>query len=58
MNLNTSSTLPAVTEAVPQPATQPLDREEIARALTAIRADSQRDPESYLRDTVVPNGGE
>jgi hypothetical protein len=30
----------------------------LAAALAGIRADSQRDPEIYLQDTVVPSGGE
>lgn len=41
-----------------EPARQPLDREALIAALAGIRADSQRDPETFLRDTVVPSGGE
>jgi hypothetical protein len=40
------------------PVRQPLDRKAIAVALAGIRTDSQREPETYLRDTVVPHGGE
>jgi hypothetical protein len=42
----------------PSPASRPLDRRVVAQALAAIRSDSQRQPETYLRDTVVPHGGE
>jgi len=40
----------------PGPAASPVD--ELALALAAIRADSVASSESYLRDTVVPHGGE
>ena len=30
----------------------------LAAALAGIRTDSQRESETYLRDTVVPHGGE
>ena len=30
----------------------------VTRALADIADDSQRQPETYLRDTVVPHGGE
>jgi hypothetical protein len=43
---------------VPQPVRRPLDPKELIAALTGIRGDSQRVPEDYLRDTVVPHGGE
>jgi hypothetical protein len=51
------------TAAAPQPTRQlpirqPLDRKAIAVALAGIRTDSQREPATYLRDTVVPHGGE
>lgn len=35
-----------------------VDLPALAAALAGIRADSQRDPETYLQDTVVPSGGE
>ena len=35
-----------------------LDPRALAAALAGIRADSQRETETYLRDTVVPHGGE
>ena len=41
-----------------EPARQPLDREALIAALAGIRADSQRSPQDYLDDTVVPSGGE
>ena len=41
-----------------RPATRPLDLPRVAEALAEIADDSQRSPETYLRDTVVPHGGE
>ena len=41
---------PEAAPAVEEPA--------VVRALADIAADSQRQPETYLRDTVVPHGGE
>lgn len=35
-----------------------LDARALAAALAGICADSQRETEAYLRDTVVPHGGE
>jgi hypothetical protein len=59
MNSNVSSTLPAtVPAAAPEPAKSLLDPATIATALAGIRSDSQREPDTYLRDTVVPHGGE
>jgi hypothetical protein len=43
---------------VPEPATRPLDEPAVTRALADIAEDSQTQPEKYLRDTVVPHGGE
>jgi hypothetical protein len=43
---------------IPQPVRRPLDPKELIAALTGIRLDSQRGPEGYLRDTIVPHGGE
>ena len=43
---------------VPEPATRPLDEPAVTRALADIGEDSQSQPENYLRDTVVPHGGE
>lgn len=40
------------------PPGHPLDVAALAAALAGIRADSRRDPENYLLDTVVPSGGE
>ena len=45
-------------QTLPQPTSQPRDARSLAVALAGIRADSQRSPEKYLRDTVVPHGGE
>lgn len=58
------TTLNAVEIPIPEPqievpATLPLP--EIApldRALEMIRADSRRQPETYLEETEVPDGGE
>lgn len=46
------------TATIPQPVRQPIDQRTLAAALAGIRTDSQRDPETYLYDTVVPHGGE
>ena len=37
---------------------QLLDEPKLPQALADICADSQRVPEEYLRETVVPHGGE
>lgn len=59
MNPNVSPALPATAPtAAPEPATRPLDPAKIGTALAGIRSDSQREPDTYLRDTVVPHGGE
>jgi len=58
MNQNPPASPSATSETTSQPTRQPLDREALAKALSAVRADSQREPETYLRDTVVPHGGE
>jgi hypothetical protein len=53
------STLPATaTTAAPEPVKSPLNPKAIATALAGIRSDSQREADTYLRDTVVPHGGE
>jgi hypothetical protein len=59
MNQNSPAS-PSPTAAVPlvQPIRQPLDPRALAAALAGIRADSQREPDTYLHDTVVPHGGE
>ncbi len=49
---------PSAAATVPLPVRRPLDPRTLTTALAGIRADSQRDPEKYLRDTVVPSGGE
>lgn len=40
-----------------KPAAQPTDPA-VLRALAEVERDSQDHPETYLRDTVVPHGGE
>jgi len=49
----TASLLPSA-----EPTARPLDVPALALALAEIRGDSQRRPETYLADTVVPHGGE
>jgi hypothetical protein len=49
---------PVAASTAPQPVSRPVDRQALTAALAGIRADSLRDPENYLLDTVVPNGGE
>ena len=59
MNQNSAaSPSSTATATAPQPIRQPLDPRTVAAALAGIRADSQRETEKYLRDTVVPHGGE
>jgi hypothetical protein len=59
MNQNPApSSETSATIARPQPVRRPLDPREVAQALAAIQSDSRRQPETYLRDTVVPHGGE
>ena len=41
---------------VPEP--RPAEEPTVLRTLAEIAADSRREPENYLRDTVVPHGGE
>ena len=43
---------------IPRPVRQPIDVRALAAALAGIRSDAQRESETYLRDTVVPHGGE
>jgi hypothetical protein len=58
MNQNPPASPSAGVKSSPQPVRQPLDPRTVAAALAGIRADSQRESEIYLRDTVVPHGGE
>ena len=53
VNLRNSAACPAT-----EPAARPLDEPCVLRALAEIADDSRRCPEIYLRDTVVPHGGE
>lgn len=50
--------VPASDSPLKAPSSPALDVAALAAALTGIRADSRRDPENYLLDTVVPSGGE
>jgi hypothetical protein len=43
---------------VHEPVHTPIDPRALSAALAAIATDSQRQSEIYLRDTVVPHGGE
>jgi len=58
MNESTTVTTVASVRTAPEPSERTLDVPALARALAEIRSDSQRRPETYLRDTVVPHGGE
>jgi len=61
MNQHSSLTAPATARpgtVAPEPIRTPQDEPALAEALRAIQADSRRQPETYLRDTVVPHGGE
>ena len=49
---------PAASTTTDQPTREQIDPRALAVALAGIRADSERDAESYLHDTVVPHGGE
>ena len=57
MNQNPPAS-PASSTNTQETARQPLDVRALAAALAGIRADSQRETETYLCDTVVPHGGE
>jgi hypothetical protein len=54
----TKTTSAAASAAVPASPPRPIDAKALAVALAGIRADSAKLPETYLRDTVVPHGGE
>jgi hypothetical protein len=43
---------------LPQPIRRPLDPRTVTAVLAAIRTDSQRQPETFLKGTEVPHGGE
>ena len=59
MNSNVFSPNPATAPAAaPEPAKNLLNPAMIAAALAGIRTDSQREPDTYLENTVVPHGGE
>ena len=50
---------PANSSAKPAaPVRRPLDPRTLSAVLAGIRTDSQREPETFLRDTEVPYGGE
>jgi len=58
MNQTPSDSPSASANTIPQPVRQPLDLRALSAALAGIRADAQRESKTYLRDTVVPHGGE
>jgi len=58
MNQNPPATSVDNAATVESPVRRPLDVRALAAALAGIRTDSQREAEIYLRDTVVPHGGE
>ena len=49
---------PTPANHVAPPARRPLDPRAVRAALAAICTDSQREPEKFLQDTLVPHGGE
>jgi len=49
---------PTPVNKVLPPARRPLDPRSVNAVLAAIRTDSLREPETFLKDTVVPHGGE
>jgi hypothetical protein len=57
MNQNPATT-PVETAATIESPARPLDVRALATALAGIRTDSQKEADIYLRDTVVPHGGE
>ena len=58
MNQNPTVTPAESAPSAETPLHRPLDVRALAAALAGIRTDSQREPETYLHDTVVPHGGE
>ena len=58
MNPNPATATADTSSKTSQTVKQPLDIKALAVALAGIRSDSQRESETYLRDTVVPHGGE
>ncbi|HEY2416009.1 MAG TPA: hypothetical protein VGI40_27455 [Pirellulaceae bacterium] len=58
MNQNLPATPAETAATIESPARRPVDVRALATALAGIRTDSQREAETYLRDTVVPHGGE
>jgi len=59
MNQNQpASSSDSTSATVHEPVRTPIDPRALSAALAAIATDSQRQSETYLRDTVVPHGGE
>ena len=58
--MNQKSAVDTVESAasVESPVQRPLDIRALSAALAGICTDSRRESETYLRDTVVPHGGE
>jgi hypothetical protein len=53
--IETAPARPAASNATPAPS---FDVRALAQVLAEIEGDSQRQPQQYLLDTVVPHGGE
>lgn len=49
---------PANSQTIADSTTRSLAEPKLLEALASVAADSQQFPEQYLRDTVVPHGGE
>ena len=49
---------PADSQTIEDSTTRSLAEPKLLDALASVAADSQQLPEQYLRDTVVPHGGE
>lgn len=58
MNDLSASASQTLARPAPEPAIKPLTEPALLLALDEIASDSQWCPEIYLRDTVVPHGGE
>jgi hypothetical protein len=49
---------PGAARPAPAPAVPAVDEPRVLQVLAEIADDSRRCPDTYLRDTVVPHGGE
>lgn len=58
MSVQVSDRIQQLTAEVGTAEAQPLQKEELARALDIICRDSRVHPDRYLQETTVPHGGE